>query len=625
MFLRRCIRKKNGKRHTYWVLVESVRTARGSRQRVVAYLGELTSSQKSGWVQLGRRLEGKDRPSPTLFDPPGSAEVSDEVEGVRLKGIRLERTRDFGDVWLGWGLWRLLGLDTLLSQRMPAGQEEVSWPVVATILTIARLCEPSSEPHIEQTWYRRTALDDLLGVAAERVHHRRLYEGLDHLLPHKASIEKHLKHRLGDLFDLEYDLLLYDVTSTYFEGECAANPMARRGYSRDSRPDCLQVCIGLPACACLHADRSHADRVVTTDGMPLGYEVFDGNRSDVTTVEQIVEAMEAKYGRAGRIWVLDRGRVDEENLSYLRERAGHCIVGTPRNWLRRYERELTDLPVRLPVRVCTQTGRTQTGTGWSSVYQDLEVKLCPSPEGKETFVLCCSTDRAKKEQGMHERFSKRIEEALSKLQRRLSKTKKRPNRSQIERQIGRLLQRNSRAAGKYDIHVKDDPDRKGHLKLQWTCREEWSEWANLSEGAYLLRTNLTGKSPEELWQMYIQRADAEAAFRTLQSEWVLRPVYPQIEQRVQAHILVAFWAYTMWKTLQKWMDNSSLGRGVRTVLEEFGRLKCCEVILPTDTGRQIQLRCVTQPDECQRGLLQRLGVEVPKRLGQPKWRKLIET
>jgi hypothetical protein len=308
MFLRRCERRKGRKRHTYWALVESVRTARGSRQRVVAYLGELTARQENGWATLARRLDRRERPQPSLFDPPRQDDPADDGPVlVNLKGVRLQRLRDFGDVWLALGLWRLLGLDELLRRLMPAGREDVPWPVVAAILAVARFCEPSSELHIEDTWYRRTALDDLLGVGPEQVHTDRLYAGLDALLPHKEAIERHLKGRLGDLFDLKYDLLLYDVTSTYFEGQCLGNPMARRGYSRDSRPDCPQVCIGL---------------VVTEGGIPLGYEVFDGNTSDSTTVEEIVEAMEAKYGRASRVWVMDRGMVSEANLAFIRGRGG---------------------------------------------------------------------------------------------------------------------------------------------------------------------------------------------------------------------------------------------------------------------------------------------------------------
>ena len=284
MFLRHDYerRGKRGKR-TYWALVESVRHGGKSRQKVVAYLGDLSAGEQNGWAQLGRKLSGKERPTRSLFDPPHYEEPAEEEEPVLVdvRGVRMERLRDFGDVWMALGLWRLLGLDTFLESQAEHGRADISWPVVAAILSIARFCKPTSELHIETTWYRGTALEDLVEVPVEKVHTDRLYDGLDWLLPHKAAIEKYLKERLGNLFDLKFDLLLYDVTSTYFEGACTRNSQAKRGYSRDSRPDCLQVCIGL---------------VVTEDGIPLGYEVFAGNRHDSTTVEEIVAAMEAKYG-----------------------------------------------------------------------------------------------------------------------------------------------------------------------------------------------------------------------------------------------------------------------------------------------------------------------------------------
>jgi len=307
---------------------------------------------------------------------------ADYLELVKIKGIRLERPRDFGDVWMALGLWRLLKLDTLLARCMDAGEESVPWPTVAAILTLGRFCEPSSELHIADTWYRRTALEDLLGVAPEQVHHRRLYEGPDQLLPHKVAIEKHLKQRLGVLFDLKYDLLLYDITSTYFEGQCQANPMAKRGYSRDHRPDCLQVCIGL---------------VVTPEGIPIGYEVFDGNRHDSTTVEEIVKAIEARHAKAGRVWVMDRGMVSEANLKFLRERGNSYVVGTPKAMLRQFERHLTD-------------------KNWTEVCAGVEVKLVPGPDGEETFVLARSADRREKEKAIHDRFFTRMAAGLTKLQ-----------------------------------------------------------------------------------------------------------------------------------------------------------------------------------------------------------------
>jgi len=593
VFLKKLQRRKNGKNHVYWALVESYRTPKGPRNRVVAYLGELKPHERKGWARLASTLGGKSSAmaQKTLFAEEPVGEPVPENVTVDVQGVRVEGTTDFGDVWLALTLWRALELDTLFNDLLPKGREEVEWALMVAILVLARFCEPSSERQIEQAWYPRTSLPELLGVPREQVHLQRLYRTLDVLVPHKEAVEKHLAKRLGELFDLDYELLIYDITSTYFEGEARRNPQAKRGYSRDKRPDCKQICIAL---------------VVTTGGMPLGFEIFDGNRSDVTTVEEIVETMERKYGKARRIWALDRGMVSEENLRFIRERGGCYIVGTPRSDLRRYERQLTE-------------------GGWSTVYEDLEVKLCPSPDGEETFVLCRSASRAAKERAMHERFSERIEAGLEKLRGRLARARKRPNRSQVDRQIGRLLQRNSRAAGKYRVEVTDDPERPGHLRVSWTCREEWSQWAILSEGVYLLRTNLVGWEPEALWKTYIQLTDVEAAFRTLKSDLGIRPIYHQIERRVHGHILVAFLAYALWKTLQKWMEAAGLGRGVGTVVQELARIKCSKVILPTNTGRELQLWCITRPDKWQQSLLERLRLNIPPRLGQPKWRNLVET
>ena len=587
MFLKRLERRKNGKRHTYWALVESIRTAGGSRHRVVAYLGELTARQSSGWAALGRRLDGKDRPQPMLFDPPRYDEpADDEPVLVNLKGVRLQRLRDFGDVWLALGLWRLLGLDGLLARRMSAGREDVPWPVVAAILAVARFCEPSSELHIEDTWYRRTALDDLVGVAAEQVHTDRLYAGLDALLVHKEAIEQHLKARLGDLFDLKYELLLYDVTSTYFEGECLGNPMAKRGYSRDSRPDCVQVCIGL---------------VVTTDGMPLGHEVFDGNTGDSTTVEQIVEAMEAKYGRADRVWVMDRGMVSEANLAYIRGRGGSYLVGTPKAMLRQFEQYLVD-------------------KDWHEVQAGVEVKLVLGPDGTETFILARSRDRREKEKAMHGRFLDRMEEGLKKLAASAASGRLKDAGEARER-LGRLRERYWRAAGAFDVAIAplEKPEGKMRLSVTWKRNGRWGEWAAMSEGCYLLRTNLTETDPAVLWKRYIQLTEAEWAFRITKDELAIRPVWHQTADRVKAHILVCFLAYAMWKTLAQWMRGAGLGDAPRTVLEEFARVKSGDVVLATRTAdgrpdKTIRLRCVTSPDEGQKVLLGRLGLTLPQRL-----------
>jgi transposase len=586
MFLKRLQRRKNGKGHIYWALVESIRTAKGSRHRVVAYLGELKKSEKNGWAQLCRRLNGRTRPQPSLFDPPHYDDPrDDEPVLVKLKNIRLQRLRDFGDVWLALGLWRLLGLDRLLSHLMPSGREEVSWEQVAAILAVARFCEPASELHIADTWYGRTALEDLLGVAVEQVHHRRLYVGLDQLLPHKQAIEKHLKERLGDLFDLDYELLLYDVTSTYFEGECRSNPMAQRGYSRDSRPDCLQVCIGL---------------VVTTDGIPLGYEVFAGNTNDSRTVETIVQAMEAKYGRANRIWVMDRGMISEDNLKFLRQRGGSYIVGTPKAMLRRFEQYLTEKE-------------------WHEVQAGVEVKLVPGPDGDETFVLARSADRRSKEQAMHRRFLDRMEEALTKM--RLSiESSRLQDEAVAQRRLGRLQERYWRAAAAFDVKITKRKSSKGkaRLSIAWKRRQSWSDWTALSEGCYLLRTNLIETDPATLWKQYIQLTQAEWAFRIEKDELGIRPIWHQKENRVLGHILVCFLGYVLWKALAQWMRRAGLGDAPRTLIEEFAKIKSGDVVLPArmadGSQRTIRLRCVTTPDEAQKMLLNRLGLTLPQRL-----------
>ncbi|NLE61787.1 MAG: IS1634 family transposase [Planctomycetes bacterium] len=587
MFLRRYERRKSGKRHTYWALVESIRTDRGSRQRVVAYLGELKKSEQNGWAVLGRRLDRKDRPQPSLFDPPAYPEPDDtEPVLVKLKGIRLERSRDFGDVWLALGLWRLVGLDELLSGLMPSGREEVPWATVAAILTLARFCEPSSELHIEETWYRRTSLEDLLGVSVDQVYTDRLYAGLDQLLPHKEAIEAHLKRRLGDLFDLKYDLLLYDVTSTYFEGECLGNPMAQRGYSRDSRPDCPQVCIGL---------------VVTTDGIPLGYEVFDGNTNDSTTVEAIVEAMEGKYGRANRVWVMDRGMVSEANLKFLRDRGGSYIVGTPKAMLRQFERYLTS-------------------RDWHEVQAGVEVKLVPGPDGAETFVLARSHDRREKEKAMHQRFLERMEAGLKRMQ-VSAECGRLKDAGVANRRLGRLQGQYWRAAAAFDVKIEPirRPTGKARLSITWTRDPRWAEWVALSEGCYLLRTNLADTDPATLWKRYIQLTEAEWAFRITKDELVIRPIWHQKKDRVLAHILICFLAYVLWKALSQWMRAGGLGEAPRTLVQEFAKIKSGDVVLPTRTadgraGKTVRVRCVTTPDPAQKVLLNRLGLTMPQRL-----------
>ncbi len=581
MYLRHSRIRKDGKTHTYWRLVRSVRRHGRVVQETVAQLGELDAEGRAKARALARTITGGDEQR-ELFEAP----AQEGSVPVRLREVRLERGRSFGEVWLGWRLWRALKLDDLCTELLPAGREAVPWAVMAAVLVIARLCEPSSELHIAEDWYRRTALEDLLGLSNEVVNDDRLYRALDRLLPHKEAIERHLKARLGELFALEYDLLLYDVTSTYFEGLAEGNALAQRGYSRDHRPDCKQVCIAL---------------VVTRAGVPLGYEVFAGNRVDVTTVEEMVEAMEARFGLAQRIWVMDRGMVSEDNLTWLQQSGRRYLIGTARGEVRKWSRQLAE------------------ERDWQTVRDGVEAKLCRGPDGAETFLLCRSRERRKKERGMHQRFAARIEAALEKLGRRIARAQRPLERSALERQIGRLLERNHRAAARYQIRLEPAVDTPAGLRLAWSAQTEWDEWARHSEGTYVLRTNVTDWTPESLWQTYVQLTEAEAAFRIQKSELGLRPIWHQKAERVEAHILVCFLGYVLWKTLEQWQKRAGLGHSPRTILEELARIQSSDVVLPLadGSGRELRLRCVVRPDRAQALLLERLGLELPQRLRIP--------
>lgn len=566
MYLRRCYRRKDGKRHAYWALVESYRASRGPRQRVVAYLGELDERGRLGVQQCA---SGQNQAwQQELFQ-----DTTPEYVEVDLKGVRVERSRQFGGCWLGLILLRQLGLHELLEELLPPGREDIPWAVMAMVLVLGRLVDASSELHLAEHGYETSALAEMLGVPAAKVNDDRLYRALDQLLPHKRAMEKHLKQRLGELFQLDYDLLLYDVTSTYFEGEAAGNPQAQRGYSRDHRPDCKQVNIAL---------------VVSRGGLPLGYEVFAGNRTDVTTVEEIVEAMESQYGKANRIWVMDRGMVSADNVEFLKQGGRRYILGTAKGTLRKFEQQLL-------------------ASDWREVREGLEVKLCPAPDGEEVFILCRSAQRRLKEQAMHDRFERRIEQKLEAMVESCQKRKQNP--LVVAQRVGKLLGRNSRAAGLFQVEI--EPDAQGRTQVRWSKRTDWRDWARLSEGCYLLRSNVTDWTGEELWCAYIQLTEAEAAFRLHKSDLVMRPIWHQKEHRVQAHILVCFLAYVLWKTMGRLCQQAGLGDEPRKVFAELQQVALVDIVLPTRTGLTIRKRCVSRPTEHQAILLQRLGLEFP--------------
>jgi len=510
-----------------------------------------------------------------LFDDADKPEP--EWVEVDAANVRIENPLEFGGVWLALELIRRLQLDELFEKVLPRGKEDIAWAKIAAILVTCRLCRPSSELHVAEHYYRSTALPDLLGVPAGKINHPRLYRALDQLLPHKEALEAHLRNRLGTLFDLDYDLLLYDVTSTCFEGLCEGNPQAQRGYSRDKRPDCKQVCLGL---------------VVTRDGVPIGYEVFAGNRNDVTTWQEIVTTMEARYGRANRIWCGDRGMMSRENVAFMESDGRRYIIGASKGTLKKFERELL-------------------AEDWRTIRAGLEVKLCPSPDGgKETYILCRSRDRREKEKAMHERFERRIDEALETV--RASCQKRKWKKEAIDRRVGKIMAKNSRAAGLYDVSVREVD---GRAVISWQKNETWRQWATLNEGCYLLRTNVTDWSAEDLWQAYIQLTEAEAAFRIHKSDLRIRPVWHQTEERVQAHILVCFLAYVLWKMLHQMTQAAGLGDEPRRIFEELGKIQLVDVILPTRQKKvEIRRRCVARPTEHQAILLDRLGLRLPRQL-----------
>lgn len=570
MYLRKISKYKDGKAHRYWALVQSYRTVRGPRQRTVAWLGEVAKDSKlvlKAPVQRG------------LFPEQGAQWVE-----VNTQTLRVEQIVDFGGPWLGLQLIHVLGLDQFLCQHLPRGKEEIAWDVMAQVLVLCRLCHPCSELEIAEDYFEKSALADLLGIPKGKINDDRLYRALDRLLPYKREMEKHLKERLGTLFKLSYDLFLYDVTSTYFEGEAKANALAQRGYSRDKRGDCKQVCVAL---------------VVTRDGFPLGYEVFAGNRTDVTTVEEIVEEMEGRYGQAERIWVMDRGMGSGENFAFLNEKGRHYIVGANRKQLKQYEQELLQ-------------------KDWVNVQEGLEVKKVASPDGKEVYILCRSHERALKEAAIHERFEKRIEHALTKLAE--SASKRRYQAGLLERRIGRVLERNSRAAGFFDIHVIHQGE--DYATIRWSKKEGFREWSALSEGCYLLRSNVMDWSPEDLWKAYIQLTEAEDAFRIHKSDLSIRPIWHQKEERVLAHILVCFLAYVLWKTLEGLCRQGGLGDTPAKVFKELSGIKLVNVVMSTREGIPVTLRCVSTPTTHQAILLQRLGLHLPNRFPRQECNKM---
>jgi transposase len=577
MFLRKLRVHKDGKEHGYWSLVETVRTADGPRQRTLCYLGELNGSAHARW-QKTVEVFNEHGESTQLKMFPSEAEVPDDpnVARVLLKKVRVERARRFGDCYLGLELWKRLGLDEFFAQHLDGDDTDVAWSRVAAVLAINRLCAPGSELAVEQHWYPSTALDDLLHIAKGKINDTRLYRCLDRLLPLKTKLEQHLKQRFGELFQAEFDVLLYDLTSTYVEGAAEENPMMRRGYSRDHRPDCEQLVLAL---------------IVNQDGFPFSYELFDGNRADVTTVEAILRTVERKHGKARRVWIFDRGVVSEENLVAIRKRGGAYLVGTARSKLKQFEQELLK-------------------DDFEKIRPEVEVKQIKIPGGEETYILCRTVGRKEKEKAIRSRFVAKIEKALTGLAKRIADGKLK-DRGKMFMGLGRIQASHPQVADLYEMALQDTHEG---ARLVWRQKPEQQQWLEAREGAYLLRTNLTADGAADLWKKYMQLTEVEAAFRTLKSELAIRPLFHQLERRVKAHVLVAFLGYALLVTLKHLLKRGGSEYSPANVLKRLAELYSVDIVLPTVEGREIWLRRITKLDDEQQKILYQLQLPLPERL-----------
>ena len=592
MFLRPNHRDKDGKDHIYWSLVETVRTPNGPRQKTLCYLGELNSSSQVRWLRTIEVFNEQGEAQqlklfPSDVEPPAD---DPQVTRVLLSKVRLERTRQFGACYLGLELWKRLELDSFFERAMDDELADVPWSRVASLLAINRLCAPGSELAIEQRWYPSTALDDLLGIEEGKINDTRLYRCLDRILPHKTKLERHLKDRYGALFGAEFDVLLYDLTSTYVEGAAENNLMMRRGYSRDHRPDCEQMVIAL---------------IVNSEGFPFSYETFNGNRADVSTMETILRMVERKYGKARRIWVFDRGIVSEENLAAIRKRDGQYLVGTPRSQMKQFEAELLK-------------------QDWTQVRPEVEVKKVAIPRGEETYILCRTAGRKEKEKAIRNRFSGSMEKALKGLEKAIVLGRLK-DRNKMERRLGKIQARHPFVNDLYEISLRATAEG---VRLFWQMKEDRKSWRESREGAYLLRTNLKAETAEQLWSKYMQLTEAEASFRALKSELSIRPLFHQLEPRVKAHVMVAFLGYALWVTLKHLLKRrppivpKPSASGVdhaqplspMRALALLSTLQSADIVLPTTDGHEIRLRRITEPTAEQKSLLQQLGISLPDHL-----------
>ena len=575
MFLRSTNRKKDGKDHRYFSIVENRRVPGDKTvQRTVLYLGEINDQQQAAWRKTLEVFDEDEQRYTTMSLFPEDREIpSDAIDSVqvRLSGLELRRPRIFGSCWLACELWHQLGLDEFWQQRLPEGREGVSWEKVLRLLVVNRLIDPGSEFHVHRQWFVDSAMDELLETDFAVAEKDRLYRCLDRVLKHKEDLFIWLRQKWADLFQADFEVLLYDLTSTYFEGEMERNPKARRGYSRDQRSDCLQLVIAL---------------VVTPDGFPLAYEVLNGNTSDRTTLRGFLKKIEERYGKARRVWVMDRGIPSEAILKEMREpeRQTFYLVGTPRGKISQHEKLWLDLP-------------------WQKVRDSVEVKLYQS-EG-ELYVLAKSEGRQKKEMAMRR---KRLARLLRKLR---AMRKSLPQRDQLLLRIGAARKEAGRAFGFVKIRIPKAGAKVTRKSFSFQVDKKKLKAAEQRDGHYLLRSNLTSEDPSVLWTRYVQLTQIESVFRSLKSELGIRPIYHQLERRADAHILIAFLAYCLQVTLKNRLMRYAPGLTPTAVLEKLSTIQMVEVWIPMLDGRWLMLPRHTQPEKDVQAMLDHLHLTLP--------------
>ena len=581
IFLRGHERRKDGKTNTYWSLVENRRCAGGRVvQRHVLYLGKLTPAQELSWEKTAEQFGDRPKAGPSL---PGLATERElqrkeaAAMAVHLKDFRIERARQWGACWVALTAWNLLKLSEFWSRRLPASREGTRWLNVLITLVIYRLIDPGSEWRLHRQWYDQSALGDLLGEDFGLAAKDNLYRCLDRLLAHREELFKHLRGRWQDEFGAEFDVLLYDLTSTYFESDppFPEGDKRRFGYSRDKRPDCVQVVIAL---------------IVTPEGYPLAYEVLAGNTSDKTTLKQFLEKIEKLYGKANRVWVMDRGIPTEDVLLEMQQadpQIGY-LVGTPKGRLTRLEAELVKLP-------------------WQQARPKVRVKLLP--QDKELYVFVESQDRLKKERAMRLRKLR----ALIKRLRELQNFKKPLTRDELLVAVGQAKEQAGRAFKLLDIQWPQEGQEVNAQTFTFGLPlERYRLWYR-REGRYLLRTNLTETDPKLLWQYYLQVVAIEAAFKNLKDDLQIRPVFHQKEERIEAHIFVAYLSYCLQVTLQAKLRQLAGGLTPRTLLEKFATMQMMDVFFPTEEpGKELLFRRYTQPEKDHQMLLAQLGWQLPE-------------